>query len=134
MSIKKFGWIILVGASLMTGCGKSMPKEVIPPAKMEKVLYDYHLTRGISSQLSGSEEFEKQAYKNYLFKKHQITEAQFDSSMLLDSDLSDTMQIHGEDDGFDMDDTDDTDLDDESFDDVMEDGFDDDFVDNGDDY
>lgn len=61
-------------------------------------------------------------------------DAQFDSSMLLDSDLSDTMQIHGEDDGFDMDDTDDTDLDDESFDDVMEDGFDDDFADNGDDY
>jgi hypothetical protein len=59
-----------------------MPKEVIPPAKMEKVLYDYHLTLGISSQLSGSEEYKKQAYKNYLFKKHQITEAQFDSSMV----------------------------------------------------
>lgn len=82
MSIKKFGWIILVGATLMTGCGNSMPKEVIPPAKMEKVLYDYHLTLGISSQLSGSEEYKKQAYKNYLFKKHQITEAQFDSSMV----------------------------------------------------
>ncbi len=82
MNIKKFGWIILVGASLMTGCGNSMPKEVIPPAKMEKVLYDYHLTLGISSQLSGSEEYKKQAYKNYLFKKHQITEAQFDSSMV----------------------------------------------------
>ena len=82
MSIKKFGWIILVGASLMTSCGNSMPKEVIPPAKMEKVLYDYHLTLSVSSKLPSSEDYKKQAYKNYLFKKHNITEAQFDSSMV----------------------------------------------------
>lgn len=82
MNIKKFGWIILVSASLMTGCGNSMPKEVIPPAKMEKVLYDYHLALGLSGQLPASENYKKQAYKNYLFKKHQITEAQFDSSMV----------------------------------------------------
>ena len=66
MSIKKFGWIILVGASLITGCGNSMPKEVIPPAKMEKVLYDYHLALGISSRLPSSEDYKKQALKNYL--------------------------------------------------------------------
>lgn len=82
MSIKKFGWIILVSASLITGCGNSMPKKVIPPEKMEKVLYDYHLTLGISSQLPSSEDYKKQAFKNYLFKKYEITEAQFDSSMV----------------------------------------------------
>ena len=82
MSIKKFGWIILVGASLMTGCGNSKPNNVIPPAKMEKVLYDYHLTLAISSKLPSSEDYKKQAYKNYLFEKHNITSAQFDSSMV----------------------------------------------------
>lgn len=80
--MRKFGWIILLGTTLMTGCGKSMPDEVIPPAKMEKVLYDYHLTLGLSSKLPSSEDHKKQAYKNYLFKKHNITEAQFDSSMV----------------------------------------------------
>lgn len=80
--MRKFGWIILLGATLMTGCGKSMPDEVIPPAKMEKVLYDYHLTLGLSSKLPSSEGHKKQAYKNYLFKKHNITSAQFDSSMV----------------------------------------------------
>lgn len=80
--MRKFGWIILLGATLMTGCGKSMPDEVIPPAKMEKVLYDYHLTLGLSSKLPSSQDHKKQAYKNYLFKKHNITEAQFDSSMV----------------------------------------------------
>lgn len=82
MSMKKLGWIIMLGATLMTGCGKSMSDEVIPPAKMEKVLYDYHLSLGISSKLPSSEDYKKQAYKNYLFKKHNITEAQFDSSMV----------------------------------------------------
>ena len=61
-------------------------------------------------------------------------DAQFDSSMLLDADLTDSMQIHDEDDGFDIEGGDDTDLDDDSFGDMLEDGFDDDFTDNGDDY
>lgn len=80
--MKKFGWIILLGTILTTGCGKSESDEVIPPAKMEKVLYDYHLTLGLSSKLSSSEDHKKQAYKNYLFKKYNITSAQFDSSMV----------------------------------------------------
>lgn len=66
----------------MTSCGKSEFGEVIPPKKMENVLYDYHLTLGISSKLPASQDHTKQAYKNYLFKKHNITEAQFDSSMV----------------------------------------------------
>lgn len=80
--MRKFGWIILLGATLMTSCGKSKNEEVIPPKKMENVLYDYHLTLGLSSKLSSAQDHTKQAYKNYLFKKHNITEAQFDSSMV----------------------------------------------------
>ena len=45
-------------------------------------MYDYHLTLGLSSKLSSAQDHTKQAYKNYLFKKHNITEAQFDSSMV----------------------------------------------------
>ncbi len=60
-------------------------------------------------------------------------DAQFDSSMLLDADLSDSMQITDED-GFDAEDIDDTDLDDEAFDDVFDDGLGDDFGDEGDDF
>ena len=80
--MRKFGWIILLGATLMTSCGKSESNKVIPPKKMENVLYDYHLTLGLSSKLPSSQDHTKQAYKNYLFKKHNITEAQFDSSMV----------------------------------------------------
>lgn len=80
--MRKIGWIVLVGAILLSACGKQLPDEVIPPAKMEQILYDYHLALGISSQLNSAEEYKKQSYKNYLFKKHHITEAQFDSSMV----------------------------------------------------
>ena len=81
--MKKNSWIALIGAALLSSsCGKQIPSEVIPPAQMENILYDYHLSLGISTQLNTTEEYKKQAYKNYIFKKHHITEAQFDSSMV----------------------------------------------------
>lgn len=60
-------------------------------------------------------------------------DAQFDSSMLLDTDLSETMRITDED-GFDVDDMDDADLDDEAFGDGFDDAMADDFADDGDDF
>ena len=60
-------------------------------------------------------------------------DAQFDSSMLLDADLTDSMQITDEE-GFDLDEGDDADLDDDAFDDVFDDGMSDDFGDEGDDF
>lgn len=59
-------------------------------------------------------------------------DSQFDSSMILDSDLNDTMQIQGDDDSLDMDDMG---LDDGEFeDDSLDDGMADDFGDDGDDF
>lgn len=46
---------------------------------MENVLYDYHLMLSISDN---SKNTEKAASKNYLFQKHGITRADFDSSMV----------------------------------------------------
>jgi len=63
-------------------------------------------------------------------------DSQFDSSMLLDSDLDESMQIHDED-SLDMDDTaglDDEDFDDDDSLDFKDDGMGDDFADDGDDF
>ena len=60
-------------------------------------------------------------------------DAQFDSSMLLDTDLTDSMQITDEE-GFELEEGEDADLDDESFDEVFDDGMADDFGDDGDDF
>jgi hypothetical protein len=63
----------------MSSCGKEIPDEIIQPSKMEKVLYDYHLTMGMSDN---SKNTEKEARKKYIFQKHGITAADFDSSMV----------------------------------------------------
>jgi hypothetical protein len=46
---------------------------------MEKIVYDYHLTMGMSDN---SKNTEKEARKKYIFQKHGITAADFDSSMV----------------------------------------------------
>lgn len=64
---------------LMTGCGKEIPKDIIQPDKMEKVLYDYHLAMGMSSNLKSTD---KEAYRKFVYQKHHITKEHFDSSMV----------------------------------------------------
>lgn len=75
----KFRWTLIACLSLLTSCGKEIPDEIIQPSKMERVLYDYHLTLGMSEN---SKNTEKEARKNYIFQKHGITSAEFDSSMV----------------------------------------------------
>ena len=75
----KFRWILIACLALLSSCGKEIPDEIIQPSKMEKVLYDYHLTLGMSEN---SKNTEKEARKKYIFQKHGITEAYFDSSMV----------------------------------------------------
>ena len=75
----KFRWTLIACLALLTSCGKEIPDEIIQPSKMERVLYDYHLNLGMSEN---SKNTEKEARKNYVFQKHGITSAEFDSSMV----------------------------------------------------
>lgn len=75
-----WGWLLM--AACMVGCGKEIPKDIIQPAEMENVLYDYHLGISMSGNLSYSDNYQKEAYRNYVFDKHRITAAEFDSSMV----------------------------------------------------
>lgn len=75
----KIRWIFIIALMCLTSCGKQIPDHVILPEKMEEVLYDYHLTMAMSNDLKNAE---KTAYKEHVFKKHRITEAEFDSSMV----------------------------------------------------
>ena len=75
----KFRWILIACLALLSSCGNEIPDEIIQPSKMEKVLYDYHLTLGMSEN---SKNTEKEARKKYVFQKHGITAADFDSSMV----------------------------------------------------
>lgn len=82
MRRRNITWTLLLSAAFMVGCGKQVPKGVIQPDRMENILYDYHLSISMSNNLSYSNNYQKEAYKNYVFEKHHITEAEFDSSMV----------------------------------------------------
>lgn len=72
-------WTWITCLLFMTSCGKTTPSDVIQPEKMEKILYDYHLIMGMSEN---SQDVEREARRNYIYQKHGIDKAMFDSSMV----------------------------------------------------
>lgn len=81
--MNKFFRFILFGMVLIfVACGKQIPDDVIQPAQMEELLYDYHLALTLGNDLSYSDRYKRESYKNYVFSKHGVTEAEFDSSMV----------------------------------------------------
>ena len=82
MRNKKISWTLLLSVALLAGCGKQIPKDVIRPDKMENILYDYHLTTAMSGNISYNENYKKEALRKYVYEKHHITKAEFDSSMV----------------------------------------------------
>jgi len=74
--------LIVVVCGCVVGCvGRDSSEEVLGSADMEAVLYDYQRLLGLAAQQSFDNPT-KQACKQYIFQKHHITEAQFDSSMV----------------------------------------------------
>lgn len=67
---------------MLGGCGDKVPGDVIQPVEMENLLYDYQVATTLSGDLSYSENYKKKAYIEYVFRKHHVTEAEFDSSMV----------------------------------------------------
>ena len=68
-------------AALLVSCQVKMPEDVLPPDKMEAVLYDYHLTQSMALSFASASYREKLMY-TYVFDKHNITKEEFDSSLV----------------------------------------------------
>ena len=66
---------------LLAACTVGVPSNVIQPQKMENLLYDYHLMQSMANELTSSEQYKRKLYEQYVFDKHQVSEAQFDSSL-----------------------------------------------------
>ena len=75
MRRRNITWVWLLGAAFMVGCDKQVPEDIIQPDRMENILYDYHLSISMGNNLSYSDNYQKEAYKNYVFEKYHITEA-----------------------------------------------------------
>ncbi|MGL5937853.1 MAG: DUF4296 domain-containing protein [Phocaeicola sp.] len=79
----KLIWVAIFFSLFITACSTGgKPKGFIEPHKMEEVLYDYHLAFSMSNNLPYDERYKKESFQNYVYEKHRITAAQFDSSMV----------------------------------------------------
>lgn len=77
-----FAFLMLV----LFGCKPQVPGEYIQPGDMEDILFDYHLAQGMAQQADGSDgmslPMRQLAYREAALRKHGVTEAEFDSSMV----------------------------------------------------
>ena len=78
----KLHWIFIIALAILTSCGKQIPSHVLKPEQMEDVLYDYHLAMGMFGNKHIIENPQRNAFMNYIYDKHKITSAEFDSSMV----------------------------------------------------
>lgn len=66
---------------LLVSCKPQVPGQYLSPSEMEDVLYDYHLAQGIAEAKRATPE-EQTAYYAAVLRKHDVTQASFDSSMV----------------------------------------------------
>lgn len=68
---------------LLTACKPTVPKEYIQPGDLEDILYDYHLAQAMARQTGGEQaEYNRMKYFAAVLKKHDVTQADFDSSLV----------------------------------------------------
>lgn len=78
--------------TFLVSCVKQIPSDVIEPSKMEDIIYDYNLANVMGDELQFNEYYKKELYNKYVFEKHNISSAQFDSSMLWYSKHADELK------------------------------------------
>lgn len=68
---------------LIQGCKSGLPKDIIQPNKMEKVLFDIHVVDGYIGTIINQDTTKiiASSYYNGIYKKHGIDSALFNKSM-----------------------------------------------------
>lgn len=75
--------VIALGLWLITACKPDVPSKYIQPDDMEDILYDYYLGKGMSSaQIGNNIDYQRNLNYQAVLKKHHITQAEFDSSLV----------------------------------------------------
>lgn len=80
---KRIQWysVILLAFGL-TACQVKRPDTVLPDAQMEKVLYDFHIAKAMGEEVPYNDGYKRVLYIESVYKKHGITQADFDTSMV----------------------------------------------------
>lgn len=78
--------VIVLLVIAVIGCTPSVPSEYIQPGELEDILYDYHVAKAMADEVpSGTghnNDYNKNAYFLAVLKKHGVSEAVFDSSLV----------------------------------------------------
>ena len=80
---------------MMVACKPQVPKGVIEPDDMEDLLVDYHLARAMAIQhydVTNDRDYYQQLYTQEAFRKHGVTKADFDSSLVYYYSRSDVFE------------------------------------------
>lgn len=80
--LSRYFLFLAFGCLFFASCKKSMPSDVIRPTEMEEILYDYHLAQAVGNDFNGEERYKRDLLIQYVFEKHHVTKARFDSSMV----------------------------------------------------
>ena len=84
--LRKPSYIVMVATICLVciGCKPTVPSDVIQPGDMEDILYDYYLSREMAQKPSGegNSPYLRTLYYKAVLKKHGVTEAEFDSSLV----------------------------------------------------
>ena len=78
---KTIKYILCATLFLLVSCNVEIPKDIIQPAELEALLYDYHLVQAMSTDAEGGE-YKRRLYAGYVFGKHNVTKEHFDSSLM----------------------------------------------------
>ncbi len=74
--------LLLLVLLTVASCSVEVPSDIISPGKMERILYDYHQAQGMAEEADGNVANTRYLLIQQVFKKHGVTEAEFDSSMV----------------------------------------------------
>lgn len=74
--------LVVLAFILLCSCSKRHKADVLPPSKLESVLYDYHLAQVIVGDLPSGQRYKKDLYFDYVYNKHHVTKAEVDSSLI----------------------------------------------------
>ena len=66
----------------VSSCKPSLPSGVLSKGKMTDILYDYHLALAMAHMDDNGDKGESLAYREAVLRKHDVTSAEFDSSMV----------------------------------------------------
>lgn len=75
-------FLLLLPCLLVVACSPSRPRGILGEGKMTDVLVDFHLAQGMAEAQGESQDINRYRYIQAVFRKHRITEAEFDSSMV----------------------------------------------------